>query len=95
MTIATDITIQCGSSLRDYSNGVSELSVRASTVRDALEQLEELQPSMYRGVCDETGSVRRHVGVFVNEWHIRDREGLDTPLVAGDVVTILPAVSGG
>jgi molybdopterin converting factor small subunit len=26
---------------------------------------------------------------------VRDREGLDTALVPGDVVTILPAVSGG
>jgi molybdopterin converting factor small subunit len=31
----------------------------------------------------------------VNTSHVRDREGLDTALVAGDVLTILPAVSGG
>jgi molybdopterin converting factor small subunit len=39
--------------------------------------------------------VRRHVNLFVNESHIRDREGLETALVPGDEVTILPAVSGG
>jgi molybdopterin converting factor small subunit len=31
----------------------------------------------------------------VNDAHMRSRDGLDTALVAGDVVTILPAVSGG
>jgi len=31
----------------------------------------------------------------VNTDHMRDRNGLDTPLAPGDVVTILPAVSGG
>jgi molybdopterin converting factor small subunit len=46
-------------------------------------------------VCDETGRVRQHVGVFVGMDHIRDREGLDTTLAAGDVITILPSVSGG
>jgi molybdopterin converting factor small subunit len=39
--------------------------------------------------------VRRHIGVFVNNAHIRDLSGLDTSLEAGDVLTILPAVSGG
>jgi len=39
--------------------------------------------------------VRRHVNLFVNTSHVRDREGLDTALVPGDVVWIIPAVSGG
>jgi molybdopterin converting factor small subunit len=33
--------------------------------------------------------------VFVNSNNIRDLAGVDTPLKAGDVVTFLPAVSGG
>jgi molybdopterin converting factor small subunit len=35
------------------------------------------------------------VNLFVNTEHIRDREGLDTPLATGDELTIMPAVSGG
>jgi molybdopterin converting factor small subunit len=46
-------------------------------------------------VCDETGAVRRHLNIFVNADNIRDRDGLDTALKRGDVVTIVPAVSGG
>jgi molybdopterin converting factor small subunit len=64
-------------------------------VRAALEQIERSHPALYRSICDETGAVRRHVNVFVNTSHMRDREGLDTPLVSGDTITILPAVSGG
>ena len=67
----------------------------ASGVRAALEQVEARYPVLYRSVCDETGAVRRHVNLFVNTAHMRDRDGLDTALVVGDVVTILPAVSGG
>lgn len=67
----------------------------APSVRAALEQLERSHPALYRSVCDETGSVRRHVNLFVNTCDVRDREGLDTVLVPGNVVTILPAVSGG
>jgi MoaD family protein len=64
-------------------------------VRAVLEELERRYPSLYRNICDETGAVRRHVNVFVNTSHVRDRDGLDTALVPGDEVMILPAVSGG
>ena len=89
------ITILVPSVLRADCGGASEISLTASSVRAALEQLEKNYPSLYRIVCDETGKVRRHVNLFVNTSHIRDREGLDTSLVSGDVIMILPAVSGG
>jgi molybdopterin converting factor small subunit len=81
--------------LRVYCGGARELSLSAPSVRAALEQLERNHPALYRNVCDETGAVRRHVNLFVNTSNVRDREGLDTALVPGDVVIILPAVSGG
>jgi molybdopterin converting factor small subunit len=46
-------------------------------------------------VCDETGAVRRHVNLFVNDSFLSKRDGLDTPLASGDILTIMPAVSGG
>ena len=67
----------------------------APNVRGALEELERSYPLLHSSICDETGTVRRHVNLFVNTSHIRDREGLDTALAPGDVITILPAVSGG
>jgi MoaD family protein len=89
------VTVYVPGPLRDYCGGASRLTVSAASVRDVLEDFERRHPSLYRGVCDETGAVRRHINLFVNSTHVRDREGLDTALSAGDVVTILPAVSGG
>ena len=89
------IKIHIPGALRAYCGGAGQLSMSAPSVRAALEQLEESYPSLYQSVCDETGAVRRHVNVFVNSLHVRDRDGLDTALVPGDVLTILPAVSGG
>jgi molybdopterin converting factor small subunit len=89
------ITVQLPGVLRACCDGARELALSASSVRAALAQLELSYPSLYRCVCDETGKVRRHVNVFVNNAHMGDREGLDTALVDGDVLTILPAVSGG
>jgi molybdopterin converting factor small subunit len=89
------ITIRIPGPLRADAGGASRLIVSAPSVREALQQLAVTHPSLHRRICDETGAVRRHVGVFVNTSHVRDREGLDTALAPGDVVSILPAVSGG
>ncbi|HET7294652.1 MAG TPA: MoaD/ThiS family protein [Vicinamibacteria bacterium] len=91
----TAVTIHVPGVLRAECDGASRLSVEASSVRGALQRLEARHPRLYRSVCDETGAVRRHVNLFVNTVHVRDRAGLDTPLGPGDVVFILPAVSGG
>jgi len=89
------VTIHFPAELRAYCNGASKLLLSAPTVRAALEQIERSHPALYRNFCDETGVVRRHVNLFVNTDHVRDRDGLDTALIPGDVITILPAVSGG
>ena len=89
------ITINVPGPLRVYCSGAAQIPLSAHTVRDALQILEQSQPAFYRNVCDETGALRRHLNVFVNSDNIRDLDGIDTMLSPGDVVTILPAVSGG
>ena len=91
----TTITIHVPRELRACCEGASTLALAASSVRAVLEELEQRHPSLYRSVCDETGTVRRHVNLFVNLAHMRERQGLNTVLESGDVITILPAVSGG
>jgi molybdopterin converting factor small subunit len=90
-----NIAIQIPMALRPCCRGASELSLSASTVRAALEQLAQSHPALYSSICDETGAMRRHVNLFVNNAFLRDREGLDTILEPGDILTIMPAVSGG
>ncbi len=87
--------VQIAAPLRLYSQAPAEIRLAALTVRAALGSLRDDHPRLYRSVCDETGAVRRHVNLFVNGRHVRDREGVDTPLSSGDALMIMPAVSGG
>ena len=89
------ITIHVPGLLRDYCDGALEFSLSATNLLDALGQIERRYPALYRCVCDETGAVRRHVNLYVNESDMRLLDGLETALNSGDVVMILPAVSGG
>ena len=89
------ITLHVPGPLRAYCAGAAHLSISAQTVRGALEELQRTQSALYSNVCDETGKLRRHLNVFVNSDNVRDLDGVDTVLSPGDVLTILPAVSGG
>src|SRR5205085_1914900 len=91
----TPIIVHVPRQLRAYCDGAAQLEMSAPSMRAMLQELERRHPALYSGVCDETGRVRQHVNLFVNSDHVRERQGLDTALHAGDVIMILPAVSGG
>jgi molybdopterin converting factor small subunit len=97
MTHATTITVRVPAALRDCCAGASELelTLAETCLRGVLEEMGRCYPALLCGICDETGAVRRHVNLFINNQHMRDRDGLDTALAPGDEVIILPAVSGG
>jgi MoaD family protein len=95
MTQQPTVTVFVPRALRDSCEGHKEISIAAADVRAAFEELNRRYPELYRGICDETATVRRHVNVFVNTLHVRDLKGLDTPLKTGDEIIVLPAVSGG
>jgi MoaD family protein len=90
-----DIIVEVPGPLRAASGGAARVAIPARTLRDLLDAMERRYPALHRSICHETGKVRPHINLFVNMQHMRDREGLDTALGPGDVVIILPAVSGG
>jgi len=89
------VSVRIPTALREYCRGASQLTVSGADVGDVLAGLEREYPRLYVNVCNETGAVRQHINVFVNNDSVRDGRGLATPLSPGDVVTILTAVSGG
>lgn len=95
MDAAAAVTVFLPEPLRSYCSGIAELPLAARDVRDLLNRIELTQPALYPNVCDETGAVRRHLNIFVNADNVRDLDGLQTVLTTGDVVAIIPAVSGG
>ena len=91
------IAVHVSSGLKEYSGCPDEIRLMASSIADALSGLEQSYPSLYRSVCDETGRLRRHVNLFVNAdtCPVCPRDGMQTALHPGDVLTIWQAVSGG
>jgi molybdopterin synthase sulfur carrier subunit len=91
------ITFLISGYLTAYTGGRAQVELEAepSTVRDALDSLWSLHLGLRDRVCNEQGQVRQHVNVFVGDENIRQLSGLDTPLIDGKEICILPSVSGG
>lgn len=101
-TVAVQLRVPA--SLRHLVGGVGILAVpvlsatptgTGTTVGSMLDALAGLHPALERRIRDEQGCIRAHVNLFVGSDNVRDRSGPDTPITAGDVVSLIPAVSGG
>ncbi len=89
------VNIRIPTQLRTLTAGAAEVAVDADTVGGALKALDGQHAGFGERLFDEHGKLRRFVNVFVADEDIRFLDGLDTPVVAGQVVSIVPAVAGG
>ena len=83
------------SALASYTGGNSHFDVEAQTVGEALSALEQRYPSLVPLLRSKSGAIRPRVNVYVNDKHIRFRQGLETPLQDGDTVYVMPIIMGG
>lgn len=65
--------------------------VKAATVAEAIDRLDERTPGLRNRILDAGPAIREHINVYVD----REPAGLDTPLRRGSIVHVIPAVSGG
>lgn len=89
------IKVRIPTPLRPLTKGQGEVETKAGSVVEMIEALNSTHPGIKDRLCDETGELRRFVNIYVNEEDIRFLKGKDTPLKAGDEVSIVPAIAGG
>jgi adenylyltransferase/sulfurtransferase len=81
--------------LRDLTSGRAEVTATGATVGEVLRQVARVHPRLGERLLDETGQVRRYIGVFLGDRSVRDLDGLATPVRAGDRLWLVPAIAGG
>ena len=67
------------------------LQLDASTVADAIAELDRQWPGMRDRLVEQGPAIRPHIHVYVDQ----ERAGLDTELGAGSRVDVIAAISGG
>ena len=81
--------------LRSYTGGAAEVTAAEGTLREVLAALDTAYPGLSGRIIDDTGKLRRFVNVYVGDEDVRFAQGLDTPVPAGERVSVIPAVAGG
>jgi molybdopterin converting factor small subunit len=81
--------------MRPLAGGSSTVQVDGATLGEVLKALDAAHPGFGDRLFDETGALRKFVNVFVADDDVRYLQGLDTPVPAGETVSIIPAVAGG
>ena len=89
------VTVRIPTPLRSLTGGQGEVQATAASVRELIDALEGKYQGLRDRLCDEQGQLRRFINVYVNEEDIRFLQGPQTPLKAGDQVSIVPAIAGG
>jgi molybdopterin converting factor small subunit len=81
--------------LRAHTDGAASVSVDGSTVGEVFTAVIGQYPGLADSLLGDDGALHKFVNVYKDDDDIRYLDGLDTKLVDGDVISILPAVAGG
>ena len=88
-------TVRIPTILRSYTDGAAEVSVDGTTVGDVIRALDSHHVGIAARIVDDSGQLRRFVNVYVDDDDVRFLDGLETVVVDGATVSIIPAVAGG
>jgi molybdopterin synthase sulfur carrier subunit len=88
-------TVRIPTPLRKLTGDLEVVQAGGSNINEVLHSLDQAFPGLKERICDEQGTVRRFVNVFVNDEDIRFLEEGATPVKDSDEISIVPAIAGG
>ncbi len=89
------VRVRIPTPLRKFTGGQESVEVEGPSVAAVLDALDESHPGLKGRICEEDGTVRRFVNIYVNGDDIRFLDNAASPVKDGDEVSIVPAIAGG
>src|SRR5919198_5627277 len=81
--------------LRPYTDKQDAVDVSGATVGELLADLTRRHAGLKNHLYNEQGKLRSFVNVYINDEDIRYLQKEQTPVNAGDTISIIPSVAGG
>jgi molybdopterin converting factor small subunit len=81
--------------LRPYTDKKDAVEAEGQTVGELLADLTTRHSGLKAHLYNEQGKLRSFVNVYLNDEDIRYLEKEQTPVAAGDTLSIIPSVAGG
>lgn len=89
------VKIRIPTTLRILTSGEAELNAKEGTVSQIISEVCESYPDFQGRLIDDDGNLLRFVNVYVEDEDVRFLQGLETPVLDGQTISIIPAVAGG
>lgn len=89
------INVRIPTPLRKLTGENEIVPAEGATVGEILDNLDKAYPGLGERICDEQGTVRRFVNIFLNDEDIRFLKDKETSVKDGDELSIVPAIAGG
>ncbi|MDI6655767.1 MAG: MoaD/ThiS family protein [Candidatus Hydrothermarchaeota archaeon] len=86
--------VRLATPLRKFSEGRPEITAEGTTLQEVIDNVNAKSPGFADRIL-ENGEIKRFVNIYVNNEDVRMGKGLATKIGKSDVISILPAVSGG
>jgi molybdopterin converting factor small subunit len=81
--------------LQKSTNNEASAEFEATTINELIAAMNGRYPGIQERLCDESGTLRRFLNIYVNGEDIRFKDNQTTALRDGDEVSIVLAVAGG
>ena len=81
--------------LRRLTNEKDEVESNASSISELVVDLEEQFPGIKDRLCEDDGTIRKFINIYVNDEDIRFLDGVNTKINNEDIFSIIPAIAGG
>ena len=89
------VKVRVPTPLMKLTDNQSEVPAEGATISEILNNLESQFAGIKERICDENGTPRRFINIYLNEEDIRFLEGESTAVKDGDEISIIPAIAGG
>jgi len=89
------VTVLIPTPLRPFVGGRDAVQVEARSVAELLDRLSGEHTALRKHLFADDGRLRSFVNVYVNDRDIRQLSAQETPVRAGDTVSIIPSIAGG
>ena len=89
------VQVRVPTPLRKHTAGADCVEADGATITALLADLDQRYPGIRDRILDADGKVKRFINLFVNGEDVRFLNHLETPLKAGDELSIVPAIAGG
>ncbi len=89
------VKVRIPTPLMKLTNNQAEVTAEGGTIADILNNLESQFAGIKERICEENGTPRRFINIYLNEEDIRFLDGENTKIKDGDEISIIPAIAGG